>query len=338
MVSKDIVMDLVAELSCMIAATIAPTSEARILLIVDTASPLARRLGDAYRKALPHAQYVVFDATDTTPVFHAMQRLTQGDVAILVQSMSFRLNAFRFRLELFKQGVAVIEHPHLERMQGVEEELYLESLVYDGNYYRGVGMALKQRLDACGRVEIEGDGTHLLYDTPLETTCLNVGDYTGMKNKGGQFPIGEVFTEAKDFTKVNGTVLLFAYGGRDFRVVKVEEPIRLTIEAGQVAHAENAPQDFLDILAEIKATEPIWVRELGLGMNRAFTKNRLVSDIGTYERMCGVHLSLGQKHTIYAKPGMPKRTSRYHVDVFVDATRVLVDGEVVYQEGAYVIE
>ena len=41
----------------------------------------------------------------------------------------------------------VVEHPHLARMPGAEGLVYVDSLAYDADYYRGVGHALKQRLE-----------------------------------------------------------------------------------------------------------------------------------------------------------------------------------------------
>ena len=80
-----------------------------------------------------------------------------------------------------------------------------------------------------------------------------------------------------------------------------------------------------------------WVRELGFGLNRAFTKTRTVADTGTYERMCGVHLSLGAKHGIYGKPGFKRRDGRYHVDVFADTHTFTLGNEIVYKDGAWII-
>ena len=96
-------MSLVEDIQHLIAATIGPAPEAHILLVVDRACPLAIQLGDAYKAALPQAHAMLFEALDPLPVLQAMQKLTKGDVAILVQSTSFRLNTFRFRLELFKE-------------------------------------------------------------------------------------------------------------------------------------------------------------------------------------------------------------------------------------------
>jgi leucyl aminopeptidase (aminopeptidase T) len=93
------------------------------------------------------------------------------------------------------------------------------------------------------------------------------------------------------------------------------------------------------VLAGIRADEgEVWLREFGLGMNRAFTLERTVSDVGTLERMCGVHLSLGAKHATFAKAAMKKRLARHHVDVFVLTSSVTVDEEIVFQDGAWRVE
>ncbi len=70
-------------------------------------------------------------------------------------------------------------------------------------------------------------------------------------------------------------------------------------------------------------------------MNRAFSSDRLVSDIGTYERMCGIHLSLGAKHGVYSKPQIKRNGARHHVDVFAVTEAVYLDDERVYQDGAW---
>jgi leucyl aminopeptidase (aminopeptidase T) len=262
-------------------------------------------------------------------------RLVPGDLVILVQSSSFRLNDFRFRLELFNRNLAVMEHPHLGRMPESEYQTYIDSLAYDPAYYRTLGLKLKQRIDVAQKIVVSSPGARLEYHTTFETAKLNIGDYTGMKNIGGQFPIGEVFTEPVDLSGVNGTVKLFAYGGMGFKLAVPEESVLVVIEKGLIVDAPNAPKSFQEVLDQIRQDEPLWVRELGFGMNPALTRNRLLTDIGSYERMCGIHLSLGQKHTVYAKPGFSKRKSKYHVDVFVDVTTVEIEGEVVYRDGAY---
>ena len=53
-------------------------------------------------------------------VLQQVEQLVPGDLAILIQSTNFRLDAFRIRVELFKRAIKVIEHPHLSRMQGAD--------------------------------------------------------------------------------------------------------------------------------------------------------------------------------------------------------------------------
>ena len=90
------------------------------------------------------------------------------------------------------------------------------------------------------------------------------------------------------------------------------------------------------MLENIRADEgEIWLRELGFGLNRAFNEERTVSDIGTYERMCGVHLSLGAKHGSYTKPQIRRAASKYHVDVFAATVTVRLDDDIVYRNGEW---
>ncbi len=308
------------------------------LLVFDRDSPLARLLATAYETALPEARAIEFSETKSDEVLGAAAALSPGDLVVLVESSRFPLAAHRFRVELFEKGLKVIEHPHLGRIQDSELAAYVDSLAYDATYYRAVGPELKRRIDRATGAKLVGASGPLVYDGPLEAAKLNIGDYTGQVNIGGQFPIGEVFTESRDLASVSGTVELFAFGAADFSVVAPESPIRLRIEAGRIAAAESAPRDFDSILAEIRDSEgEVWLRELGFGMNRAFTRERRVSDVGSYERMCGIHLSLGAKHAIYAKPGFSKRRVKYHVDVFAAVERAEIDGETVYADGKYVV-
>ena len=100
--------------------------------------------------------------------------------------------------------------------------------------------------------------------------------------------------------------------------------------------AEGATPEFDKLMEIIHADEgEVWVRELGFGMNRAFSRTRMVNDIGTFERMCGIHLSLGAKHGVYQKPQFKRKDARYHVDVFAVTEAVYLDDEPVYRDGAW---
>ncbi len=312
------------------------TAEQRAIVVWDGECELARALTEAYGRCLPQAQFIEFRSTPPDTVMASFEGLSRGDFVALIQSTSFRLHAFRIRLELFRRGLKVIEHPHLSRMPGAQGLTYIESLAYDADYNRGVGRALKQRIDGATEALLEGDGERLVFPAGLEPAKLNVGDYSAMKNAGGQYPIGEVFTESKDLEAVNGRIRISFFGDTDYRVNKPPVPITLVIEAGRVVEAVDSTPEFDQILNLIRAGEgQVWVRGLGLGLNRALTEDSVVSDVGTFERMCGVHLSLGAKHTSYNKPNIRKKAARFHVDVFLITDSMTIDGEVVYCDRAW---
>ncbi|MET0266333.1 MAG: hypothetical protein ABW202_12010 [Duganella sp.] len=311
----------------------------RALVVHDTRTDLNRVLTEAYRRAVPDATLIDFDSVTPEQVLAAFAELGAGDLVVLIQSTSFRLEAFRIRIELFKRGLKVIEHVHLSRMPGDQGLHYIDSLAYDPAYYRGVGHALKARIDSARHGAVDsGDGARLVFGGPFEQAKLNIGDYSGMNNVGGQFPLGEVFTEALDLEAVNGKVRIFVFGDTSFHVNQPAVPVTVIIEKGRVAGTENSTPAFDNMLDIIRAHEgEVWLRELGFGMNRAFSRTRTVDDIGTYERMCGIHLSLGAKHGVYAKPQFKRKDARYHVDVFAVTEGVYLDDELVYRDGRWIV-
>ena len=306
------------------------------IVIADARCDLAKTLTNAYRQCLPRAKFIDFDGVSPQAVLAALEPLTDSDLVVLIQSTNFRLEAFRIRVELFNRSLKVIEHPHLSSITDPEVPYYIDSLAYDPEYYRGVGSALKDRIDRAHGGVIDSGGEQLVFASDFEPAKLNVGDYSKMKNIGGQFPIGEVFTEARDLESVNGRVRIFAFGDTTFRVHKPKKPITLVVNKGRVTTVLDSTPEFEQVLANIRADEgEVWLREVGFGMNRAFTQDRMVSDVGTYERMCGIHLSLGAKHGVYKKPNFKRKEAKHHVDVFVITESVVLNDEAVYQNGAW---
>ncbi|WP_373973781.1 hypothetical protein NT239_08930 [Chitinibacter sp. SCUT-21] len=313
-------------------------SDEPALIIFDTECPLAPLLADAYQAALPQARVIEISTVDNDTVMAAFHAQPAGALIVLIQSTHFRLDAYRLRVQLFAQGLKVIEHVHLARMVGDEAPRYLDALAYDADYYRGTGAALQAKIAAAPSARlVSSSGNVLHYACPLEPAKLNVGDYRAMKNIGGQFPIGEVFTEATDLEALSGRADIYVFGDTTFHCNFPPLPITIVVEAGRIVDVENSTPEFDAVLDKIRAVEgEIWVRELGLGLNRAFTRERTVSDIGTYERLCGVHLSLGAKHGSYNKPQFKRKDTRFHIDVFVDVGGgVWLGDENLYQNGLW---
>ncbi len=312
------------------------TGDHAAVVVADERTELSRILLRAYRECLPGARFIAFDDAATEAVTAAFAELRENDLVVLIQSTVFRIPEVRIRVELFRRGIKVIEHSNLERIGSDENEHYVAALAYDPAYYRGVGHALKARMDAARSARIESDGETLHFDSALEPAKLNVGDYSGLKNVGGQFPIGEVFTEARDVESVNGRVKIYGFADTSFRLNVPDAPITMVVERGRVVDALRSTTEFDRVLGLIQADEgQVWIRELGFGMNRAFSRDRRVADVGAFERVCGVHLSLGARHGVYKKPNFNHREVRYHVDSFVVTDRVLLDDDVVYADGAW---
>jgi len=314
------------------------TDEQNAVVVYDTNSIISNLLYGAYKEAIPNAIFINFNSTQPEEILETLKSLKESDFVALIQSTNFRLDAFRIRVELFKRKIKVIEHPHLSRMSESEVPCYVDSMKYDKEYFRGTGRGLKAKIDAASSCVIDSGGELLYCDSPFESAKLNIGDYSEMPNSGGQFPIGEVFTEAKDLEALHGRVKIFIFSDTSYQINKPEIPATLIIEKGQVVGSENITPAFEEILNLIREGEgSIWVRELGFGLNRAFTKTRTVSDTGTYERMCGLHLSLGRKHGMYGKPGFKRGDGKFHVDVFVDTTTFKLDDEVVFENERWVV-
>lgn len=315
------------------------TDAENAVVVYDTRCLIATLLMEGYKRALPHARLIDFDEHRPEEVRALLEALNPSDLVVLIQSTNFRLDAFRLRVELFKLRLKVIEHPHLSRMSDDEASYFIDSLEYDKTYYRPLGRALQSKIDHAPMGVLDSGGELLIYDSPFEPSKVNIGDYTGMTNWGGQFPLGEVFTEAQDLRAVHGRVKIYCFGDVTYKINTPEIPITLIIEGGQVVACENSTPAFDLILSNIRRDEGgvVWIRELGFGLNRAFSKTRTVADTGTYERMCGVHISLGAKHGTYGKPGFKRRDGLYHVDVFADTHTFSLGDEVIYRDGAFVI-
>lgn len=315
------------------------TDAENAVVVYDTRCLIATLLMEGYKRALPHARLIDFDAHRPEEVRSQLEALNPSDLVVLIQSTNFRLDAFRLRVELFKLRLKVIEHPHLSRMSDDEASYFIDSLEYDKEYYRPLGRALQSKINSAPMGVLDSGGELLIYGSPFESAKVNIGDYTDLPNWGGQFPLGEVFTEAQDLRAVHGRVKIYCFGDITYKINTPETPITLIIEEGQVVACENSTPAFDLILSNIRRDEGgvVWIRELGFGLNRAFSKTRTVADTGTYERMCGVHISLGAKHGTYGKPGFKRRDGLYHVDVFADTHTFSLGDEVIYRDGAFVI-
>jgi leucyl aminopeptidase (aminopeptidase T) len=226
---------------------------------------------------------------------------------------------------------------HLARNDESVWDVYVNSLEYDKNWLPVIAPKLKSVLDQSKKLRIISGDAQLEVNGKLEDAKLNIGDYTGMINIGGTFPIGEVFTEAEDFSAMNGSFYVYAYADKNFNV-QMHEPFMVTINNGLIIScADNTPADFLDMIELVKSYERPLIRELGFGLNKAITKERFLSDITAFERILGLHFSLGEKHSVYKKDGITTNKTKFHIDIFPVVDEVYADDVLIFKDGRYLV-
>jgi aminopeptidase len=297
---------LVADLQNTLRVAMDHDGTRRALVVYDEDSELSKLLTAGYRQALPTATFIDFNTTEQPALRAQLDLLAPLDLAILVQSASFRPTDYRIRVELYKRNVKVIEHGNLLKMTGEAAHYYLDALAYDPEYYRGVGHNIRVHSDAASSLRI------------------------------ASFPIGEVFTEARDLSCLSGEVAIYGFMDLGYYLNAPAAPIVLSVAAGIVQGAANSTADFDALLKQIEVDEGcVRVREIGFGMNRSFSRERLVPDVGAFERACGIHLSLGAKHSVYKKPDLRHKDARHHVDVFVCTEHVWFDDTLAYRDGGW---
>jgi len=310
------------------------------LIVFDSDNELTKILTKSYKKVLPQATFIDFNQVSKEEIIANFNQMKESDLVVLIQSGSFRLDEFRIRLHLFNLKLKVIEHMHLYRNTPDTWQIYIDSLEYNKNWYHKMGDLLQQKLADCKTLQLQytNDNQHyqLVVNNGLEVPKLNTGEYSNLKNVGGTFPIGEVFTEARDLKNMNGSFWVYAFANSNFEVI-MPEKFRVDVKDGLICgHSNNAPEEFLEVLEKVKQQERPIIREIGFGLNRAVSKTNPLGDITAFERVVGLHLSLGEKHSVYKKPGITAHKARFHVDLFLVVDKVFADEEIIFEGGEYV--
>ena len=336
--------ELVQNVSDIVFKTMKITSQQTVMVIYDEDTLLAKTLVEGYREALAsHAlkQFVNFNAHKMEDVEALAKTLQKDDLVVMIQSMSFRVSVYRWRLELFDHGLKVVEHVRLSHNLENQIPTYIRSLKYDYAFVSPAAHALKELLLKSEHIKVECEsGCVLTIDSRMEKPVLNTGDIA-TEQRGGYFPIGEIFSEPIKLDAMNGEVDVYAYPGEDHKMVFAEQPFRIRIENGCVVGGDF-PEDFVPLMEMLKlenADGKVPIREFGLGLNRALSQKNILTEATAFERVAGLHLSLGMKHGAYLKKFKSQKelNQRYHVDIYPSIKRMWIANTLVFDEGKFVI-
>ena len=310
-----------------------------ILLVYDLNSSLSCLLTTAYQTAIAsfsHAS-INFNETAELELLDTFSKLPEHSVVILVQSLSFRVTKYRLRADLFRLGHQVIEHARLSYNKDEEIENYINSLKYDTPYYVKTCDAIEQLLMTHSQIKIESAENVLTINSPFEKAIKNTGDFTGNPTASSGFPIGEVFTEAKQLNAMNGTLVVFGFPTVG-NLTHFAQPFTVTIKDGCLV-SHTGPDEFEKILQLIRAEEhmgAVQVREIGFGLNRALHFDNRLDEPTAFERYAGVHFSLGLKHKMYRKKFPKSVLQKYHIDIFCKADTIKIGNALVFKDGEWI--
>ena len=312
-----------------------------ILLVYDTQCKLSSLLAAAYQEAIkpyPH-QSIDFDNVPERYILDAFAQLPANSLVILVQSGSFRMTKYRLRADLFRQGHQVIEHARLSFNAEDQIGNYIDSLNYDTPYYVQACNSIEELLIHNNTLTIEsGENLRLTVTSEFEKPIKNTADFSGNPTASTGFPIGEIFTEAKELDKINGSVVVFGFPTLEHKT-HFCEPFTVTIQDGCLI-SHTGPDEFEKILHLIKKEEEgnkVQIREIGFGLNRGIGFEKRINEPTAFERFAGMHFSLGLKHAMYRKKFKKQVHQKYHVDIFCKVERVFIGETKVMENGKYVV-
>jgi hypothetical protein len=313
-----------------------------IILVYDLESPISIELAKWYISNLKNnknAEIIDFNKIDKDLLKDKLLSLPECSTVILVQSTNFMLDNFRIRLNLNNAWVWCLEHRHLAYIYDEQIENYADAIEYKTPYYMELWSKLKNLTDTADTMTlICNDWSILKVEWGFEDMKLNDWNYN-WKNRWGNFPIWENFTEAKIFANVNGELTIYAFPDDKLQVEFVK-PFKIKINKSIVTCDDpNCPETFKKILDFITDSEDkeVMIRELWFWLNNWITKEKPLADVNSYERIAWFHISMWKKHQIYRAKLHKNIMQRYHIDVFPDIKEIYIDDKLVFEKNKYVL-
>jgi len=152
-------------------------------------------------------------------------------------------------------------------------DLFVEAIGVNHSRLKKMGLAIKKSWDKANEIRIKTElGTDVTFNVEGMAAVANLGDYRE-KGLGGNMPAGEIYIPPKGYYGVNGVVVIDGSMKTAEGTILLDEPLKLTIEAGRVTKLEGRYALLLEETFrkyEDRAQFPYRVRhvgELGIGIN-----------------------------------------------------------------------
>jgi len=314
----------------------------KVLVIFDENSTLSSLLKNASILALEELkqefELVDFYLKDSDFIAdYVFENSKKSDVILTIQSSSFRVSKYRWRNELCNRGLKVCEFGQLGKVKDDEIERFINSLTTDFDHYEKISNKIIPLINLSKEIKIISTNNSILkYSGKMDKCLKNTGALWEQTNWTTRFPIGEIICESLDLTTLNGKFLGYAYPSIKDQTTQFTKPFKCEIKEGLFI-SNDGPKEFKEIIELIKTEneeKEVFVRELGLGLNRNIKRFGCISEPMAYERVEGLHFSLGMKHGMYQKKLWPKYGKKFHqkfhIDIFVDVKEIYIDDELVF--------
>jgi leucyl aminopeptidase (aminopeptidase T) len=215
----------------------------------------------------------------------------------------------------------------------IDDSILENELSADYQKIAAITLRLKEHLQGRNQVHIT---TPLGTDLACSISGRDIKEDTGLIHRPGQFgnlPAGECFVAPLE-DSAEGVLIV----DKSFPELVVSKPVRLIFEKGRVAAVEGGAEA-RELLRRIEYGEQLpngencrVIAELGIGTN---PRARLTGNLMTDEKVMGtVHVAIGDN----ASPSYGGvNAAPIHIDGVVGQPTLVVDGETLIKEGAFLV-
>lgn len=240
--------------------------------------------------------------------------------AAVLAPTTYSLSHTQARIDATHAGARVATMPT------ITVEVFARALFVDYAELKRVGDALVARLDPATSCRIRSSaGTDVELRLAGRRARNDDGDLRG-RGAFGNLPAGEAYIAPHE----HGAEGIIVFDGSLAGYGLLEEPLRVTVNAGRLVAAEGAAAAWLLETLDAGGETGRTIAELGIGTNPAA---RITGNILEDEKVAGtVHLAFGTSVGIGGE-----NVSTVHIDGVVRAATVEVDGREIMRDGERVV-